>query len=197
MTRLVFIRHGITVWNAQRRYCGHKDVALSREGARQAAKLAGSLKTAEFDKIYCSDRKRAVQTCRIIFEQAKFIKVKGLKEINFGVLEGMKHKDIMLKYPDVYERWLEDPYKNHIPKAEKMKVFKKRVEGAVKRIIRSNRGKTVAIVCHGGVIGVFVCGILKSGNFWGRIPSAASVTVVEYKKGKARIKKFNDTAHLR
>ncbi len=197
MTRLVLIRHGITEWNTERRYCGHKDVDLSREGAAQAEKLGKKLKTAKFDKVYCSDRRRALQTCRIIFKQAKITKVRDLREIDFGVLEGLRYKEIMEKYADVYEKWLKDPYKNSIPKVEKMKVFKKRVELAIKNIIRLNSGKTVAIVCHGGVIGVFVSGILKAKGFWSHIPSVASITVVEYEKGKPRIKKFNDITHLR
>ncbi len=197
MTRLVLIRHGITEWNMERRYSGHKDVVLSREGIVQAEKLGNKLKAAKFDKVYCSDRRRALETCRIIFSKAKITKVRDLREIDFGALEGLRYKDVMEKYADVYEKWLKDPYKNNIPKVEKMKVFKKRVEAAVKKIVRSNFGKTVAIVCHGGVIGVFVSGILKARGFWSHIPSAASITVVEYEKGKPRIKKFNDTRHLR
>ncbi len=147
-------------------------------------KLGKSLKNISFDKIYCSDRKRALQTREILFGKSDFIKVKGLREINFGVLEGLKHDCIMKKYSKVYEEWLTDPYKGRIPKAEAMQVFKKRVMSSIKEILRLNRGKTIAVVCHGGVIGMFVSSILKSRNFWGYVPPAASVTLVECKKGK-------------
>ena len=197
MTKLVLIRHGMTGWNKQGRYCGHRDIDLSNQGRVQAKKLGKRLKAVEFDKIYCSDRRRALETGRIIFKGKKITKVKSLREINFGVFEGLKHNEIMKKYDGVYKKWLRNCYRYSIPDAEPMSVFKKRIESAMNKIVRSNPGKNVAVVCHGGVIGAFVSGILKSRNFWRHVPSAASMTVVEYKKRQPKIKKFNDIAHLR
>ncbi len=198
-TKLILIRHGITAWNKQGRYCGYKDVGLSRQGKVQAVKLRERINNISFDRIYCSDRKRALQTARIIFKKAKIARVSALREINFGVLEGLKHDEIMEKYPKAYKEWLADPYKGRIPRAEPMQVFKKRVGGAIKKIIRSNRGKTIAVVCHGGVIAIFVSSILKSRDFWSYVPSPASVTIVEYKDNKFKltsksnqIRKVND-----
>lgn len=196
MTRLVLIRHGVTGWNREKRYCGHKDIGLSNEGKSQAKLLSSSLNAVRFDKVYCSDRKRAMQTARILFREAKIIQDRGLREINFGVLEGLKHEEIMQKYADIYREWLKDSFKNNIPKAEPMSVFKQRVENTLRKIASSNPDKTIAVVCHGGVIGVFVNGISKSKKFWSCVPLPASVTTVEYNKGRPRLKKFNDTAHL-
>ncbi|MDP2910836.1 MAG: histidine phosphatase family protein [Candidatus Omnitrophota bacterium] len=195
-TQLVLIRHGITEWNKKNRYCGYKDVSLSDEGKAQAKRLASGLKSFEFHRIYSSDRKRALQTGRIIFNGAKIIKVEALREINFGCLEGLTHEEIMKKHADVYKKWLKDPFKNRIPGAEPMAVFKKRVQLAIRKIAGINRGKTVAITCHGGVIGILVSGILKSKNFWRYVPSSASMTIVEYKKGAPVIKLFNNHPHL-
>ena len=127
----------------------------------------------------------------ILFGKIKFTRVNGLREINFGVFEGLKHDEIMKKHSDLYKKWLADPYKARIPKAEPTQVFKKRVMSSIKKILRTNPGKTIAAVCHGGVIGIFLSSILKSMDFWSYVPSPASLTTVEYKKGKFRIKKFN------
>ena len=197
MTRLILIRHGVTGWNEEGRYCGRKDIGLSGQGRAQAKKLGKKLEAVRFDKIYSSDRKRARETGRIIFNGAGICRVKELMEIDFGALEGLCYEEIMNKHADVYEKWLKNPYKNNLPGAEPMNIFKKRVEGALKRIICMNPGKIVAVVCHGGVIGVFVNSILKVKNFWRYIPSPASITVVEHRRGKVRLKKFNDTSHLR
>jgi broad specificity phosphatase PhoE len=120
-----------------------------------------------------------------------------LREINFGVFEGLKHEVIMKRYADIYREWINDAFKNNIPQAEPMGLFKNRVEKTLRNIVQSNRGKTIAIVCHGGVIGVFVSGILKGRDFWRCVPSPASVTMVEHGKGKPRLRIFNDTAHLK
>jgi len=187
ISRLFLIRHGITEYNIEKRYCGFKDVSLSEQGKGQVVKLRDNLKDISFDKIYCSDRKRALMTKAILFGKAGFIKEKDLREIHFGVLEGMKHDEIVKKYGKIYHKWLENPCRNRIPKAETMQVFRKRVQKAIQRIIRSNRGKTIAVVCHGGVIGIFISSILKSNNFWRHIPSPASVTIVEHKNNKFKI----------
>ena len=195
-TKLILIRHGETLWNTQKRYCGSTDIGLSAKGKKQARRLKEKLNGMNIHKIYTSGRKRAIQTSRIILNGAKIIKVEALREINFGVFEGLTHEEIMKKHTDVYEKWLKDPFKSRIPGAESISAFKKRIQAAIKKIACISYGKTVAIVCHGGVISIFVSNMLKSRNFWRYIPSAASMTIVEYKKGVPRIKLFNYTAHL-
>ncbi|MDD5130498.1 MAG: histidine phosphatase family protein [Candidatus Omnitrophica bacterium] len=196
VTKLILIRHGITEWNKQGRYCGCQDVRLSQAGKLQVIKLRKMIKSISFDKVYCSDRKRALETRYILFGNGGFTKVKGLREINFGVFEGLKHSEIMKKYPEVYKKWLRDPYKGRVPQAEPMQIFKKRVKRVIKKILCFNRGKTVAVVCHGGVIGMLVSSILKNKNFWGYVPSPASITIVEYRSNKYKIDKFNNKAYL-
>ena len=190
-TRLIFIRHGITAWNKQRRYCGRKDVSLSRQGKAQVLKLCPGFNNIAIDRIYCSDRKRAMATRNLLFGKRHFTKEKNLREIDFGVLEGLRHEQILKKYPQAYKRWLRDPYQVSIPRAETMAAFKKRVTSAIKKIVRLNPGKTIAIVCHGGVIGIFVSSILRNRHFWKYVPSPASVTMVTYKNNKYSLDKFN------
>ena len=48
-TKLIFIRHGITKWNKERRYCGYRDVVLSNQGKEQVVKLRNCLKNISFD----------------------------------------------------------------------------------------------------------------------------------------------------
>jgi broad specificity phosphatase PhoE len=182
-TRLILIRHGITRWNKEGRYCGRIDVNLSREGRSQAKKLKTVFKAISVDRIYCSDKKRALQTCRIIFGKTKFTRLHGLREINFGAIEGLRHQEIMKKYGSIYQKWIKDPYQNHLPAAEKMNDFKKRVCSVINKIARRNPGKTVAIVCHGGGIGIFVSSIYKSNDFWHYVPKAASITMVTFRDG--------------
>jgi len=195
-TKLILIRHGITAWNQQRRYCGHKDVCLSSEGKRQAAKLRKKLESVNCDRIYVSDRKRAIQTAKIIFDGSAITQIKNLREINFGVFEGLNYEEIRKKYPSLHKKWLRDPFNNHIPKGEYLYSFKKRINSAIKRIIRLNQGKTIAVVCHGGTIAMFITSLLKKKSFWRYVPGAASVSIVEYRKNKPRLKLFNCTKHL-
>ena len=119
-----------------------------------------------------------------------------MREMHFGILEGLTHDEILKKYPEVYSRWLKNPYSVTIPGGESMPGFKKRIIKALKKIIAGYKDKTVAVVCHGGAISVFITHILKTKDFWRNIPGSASLSIIEYKKKKPKIQLLNDTSHL-
>ncbi|MBM3246096.1 MAG: histidine phosphatase family protein [Candidatus Omnitrophica bacterium] len=195
-TKLILIRHGATEWNLKRRYCGMADIKLSDKGKRQAMFLAKRLRKEKIDKIYASDRRRARETARIIFKGRDIEEVPALREISFGSFEGLTYAQIMRKNPEIYRRWLKNPFSVTIPGGESLSYLKKRTAKAFKKIISNNPDKRVAVVCHGGVISIFMNQILKTKKFWEQIPSPASVNILEYKNNKPRILAFNDTAHL-
>jgi broad specificity phosphatase PhoE len=197
-TKLILIRHGVTDWNAKKKYCGYKDVPLNADGRKQARMLRKRLSAIPIDVIYTSDLKRAVKTARLALGSAKITKIKELREINFGALEGLDHEQIMKKYPIPYTNWLKNPFKKHaLPGAECMAAFKQRITKAIKKIISAHRGKTIAVFCHGGTISVIFTNILKKKEFWRYVPKSTSVSIVEYIADKPRIKLFNCTKHLR
>lgn len=196
-TKLLLIRHGETKWNRKKRYCGHNDIGLSKRGIFQAKKLCSRLKKEIIHKVFTSDRKRAIQSAKIIFGSAKKIeKIPALREINFGCFEGLTHAQILKKHTEIYTKWLKNPHKNHIPGGEKLIDFKKRIILTIRKLLTKNLNKTIAIVCHGGSISIFVTRILKKRSFWKYVPRSASLTIVEYTGNKPKIKLFNDTAHL-
>ncbi len=197
LTTLYLIRHGVTVWNKKKKYCGRINVPLSLHGKRQAAKLSQKLKPVSFDKIYSSDKKRAIQTAKIVFKKKRISIVKELQEVNFGVMEGLTFEQILKKYPEAFNKWLKNPYRNCMPQAESLKKFGIRIKKAINGIIRDNKGKTIAVVCHGGTISIFITALLKNKRFWGYIPEPTSISVVEYKKNKPSIKLLNNSEHLK
>jgi probable phosphoglycerate mutase len=68
MLRLLLVRHGETEWNAQHRYQGQTDVALSGIGIQQAKLLANRLSSEPLDAVYASDLQRAWQTAQIVMQ---------------------------------------------------------------------------------------------------------------------------------
>ncbi|MBU1125042.1 MAG: histidine phosphatase family protein [Candidatus Omnitrophica bacterium] len=195
-TTLYLIRHGITEWNIKKRYCGFYDIALSRQGTSQAKRLRRRLNGETIDTIYSSDRKRALQTARILFGKRKIHVVNGLREMHFGIFEGLTHTQILKKHGELYRKWLRHPFTTTIPKGEKLSEFRKRSVMAIQKIVSQNNSGTIAIVCHGGVISAFFTYLRKNRNFWKQIPSAASVSIVEYRRSKPIIKVQNDISHL-
>jgi broad specificity phosphatase PhoE len=88
------VRHGVTIWNRERRYQGHIDVPLSAEGQVQAELTAEYL--AEFPITHCftSDLTRAFETARPIAHGLGFAPepASDLREASKGALEG-KYRD--------------------------------------------------------------------------------------------------------
>ena len=116
--------------------------------------------------------------------------------MDFGVFEGLTYKQVMKKYPAIYKKWLSNPFGTSIPEGEGLSAFGMRVSGAIKRILSCNRGKTVAVISHGGAISIFVNKITKSGDFWGLMPSSASISIIEFTGGRPKVRLLNDTTHL-
>ncbi len=195
-TTLLLIRHGQTAWNSQKKYCGYKDVALNTTGKKQAALLHTRLKDKPIHKIYASDKLRALQTAQIIFKGRTIEQITDLREMHFGCFEGLKHRQIMKKYTTLYSAWLKDPFSVSIPKGEKVTDFRKRVVKAIKNIVAGNANKTIAVVCHGGTISIYITHLLKTRDFWKQIPRSTAISIIDYRNNKPEIKIFNDTGHL-
>ena len=196
-TKLYIIRHGSTEWNAKKRYCGFLDLALNKKGKVQAKRLRRRLKNETVHKVYSSDRRRAIETAGIVFKGYDIEKVADLREMHFGIFEGLTYRQILRKFPKTYKKWIENPFETIIPGGESLNILKKRVLRAFRKIILRHPNQTVAIVCHGGAISALINHILKSKDFWKYIPHSTSLTVLESSRNKKiKISLLNDTAHL-
>ncbi len=195
-TKLILIRHGQTEWNLKKKYCGFTDIGLNATGRAQVKKLQKKLENYKINIIYSSDRKRAIQSAKILFNKREMKIIPDLKEVGFGIFEGLSYKQIMKKHGLLYSKWLSKPYSISLPKGESLKILEKRVSKAIRKIASLHKNKVIAIVCHGGVTSVFLNHIMKTKDFWGRVTDSASLTIVEFKNNKWKIILFNDTKHL-
>ncbi len=66
--KITFVRHGETDWNKAGRIMGQTDLPLNETGLKQAEEIAQELK-GEFDVIFTSSKKRALQTASRIKER--------------------------------------------------------------------------------------------------------------------------------
>ena len=147
MKRVVFIRHGATAGNLQKRYIGRTDEPLCPYGQAQAASLAGM----EADRIVVSPMLRARQTAAFSFPGREFEIAEDLRETDFGEFEG-KTANELADNAD-YTQWVNGGCVGLIPGGESVSDFKARCCQAFLRIMeQSPADSTTAIVTHGGVI---------------------------------------------
>ncbi|MCK9578153.1 2,3-diphosphoglycerate-dependent phosphoglycerate mutase [bacterium] len=112
MYKLVIVRHGQSVWNAQNIFTGWTDVELSPEGIEEA-RLAGLiLKKAGyvFDMAFTSVLSRAIKTLEIVLKEMELsIPIEyswRLNERHYGALQGMNKFEIRDKYGETqFMQW--------------------------------------------------------------------------------------------
>jgi alpha-ribazole phosphatase len=198
MTTLFLIRHGQTDSNRYRKYNGWGDPPLNAEGRRQAEKLQERLQSTVIDAVFASDLQRASQTARIVFQEKAAVPLSGLREVNFGVLEGLNYEQIMAKYADVYTRWVEAPWEVTLPEGEVFRDFVLRVRDTLKGILSNSQGRSIAVVSHSAPIRVILCDALgRNVNEFASIPQEnCGLNIIEYHGGQAQVKVINDTGHL-
>eukprot|EP01128_Nolandella_sp_AFSM9_P010224 TRINITY_DN7037_c0_g1_i1.p1 TRINITY_DN7037_c0_g1~~TRINITY_DN7037_c0_g1_i1.p1 ORF type:complete len:841 (-),score=260.30 TRINITY_DN7037_c0_g1_i1:78-2600(-) len=105
--KIVFLRHGESVWNKEGKFTGWTDVDLSPVGVQEAT-LAGETLKKEgfvFDSAYTSVLKRAIRTLWITLETTGqyWIPVERswrLNERHYGALQGLNKKETAAKHGD-------------------------------------------------------------------------------------------------
>lgn len=159
MTRILLIRHGESIWNADGRWQGQADPALTDRGRAQARAAAGSI--GQVDAVVTSDLERAAETGAIM---ARLLGVDHvateprLRERDAGPLSGLTRNEIHGAFPGL----LHDDPGGFTPGSdgrpswpdgwESDAALWERVEVALLAIGRLVPDGDVLVVTHGGVI---------------------------------------------
>ncbi|MBP2097818.1 2,3-diphosphoglycerate-dependent phosphoglycerate mutase [Enterococcus rivorum] len=113
MLKLVFVRHGLSEWNALNQFTGWVDVDLSETGVEEAQAAGQKIKDAgiQFDVAYTSVLKRAIKTCNYVLEGSDQLwipqyKSWRLNERHYGALQGLNKEETAAKYgADQVQLW--------------------------------------------------------------------------------------------
>lgn len=200
-TTLYLVRHGETEWNRQFRFQGCKDIELSNEGKEQALFLKLRF-NGNFDIIYTSPLKRALETANIISNEFGFepIILNDIREINFGKWEGLTIKEIAENYPEEFKVWKTD--KDEAPMCEgdlSLRNASIRAKQAIIDVVKQNKNKTVVIVAHGGIIKAGMLGIfeLDMCMYHKMVLGNTAIVQIDFNEDlEPKLVKFNDTSHL-
>ena len=107
MRRLVLLRHGQSTWNAENRFTGWHDVALTelgRDEARRAGQLLGDAGV-DVDVVHASLQQRAITTANLALEEVGRLWVPQhrhwrLNERHYGDLQGRNKAETAARYGD-------------------------------------------------------------------------------------------------
>ena len=158
-SRVLFVRHGQSEWNALGRWQGQADPPLSELGRAQARAAAHSL--GAVDAIFASDLQRAAETAAIISAAlgvGPVIVDPDLRERDAGEWSGLTRDEIHDRYPgylpdDRHRAFAPDGGKPKRPPGwEADEHLVERVLRAVQRIHTALPDGEALAVTHGGVI---------------------------------------------
>ncbi|WP_066635454.1 alpha-ribazole phosphatase [Desulfolucanica intricata] len=199
--RVYLVRHGETVWNAEMRFQGHADVALTETGQKQAWALSKRMSKETIHAFYSSDLKRAYDTARVLAEPhgIEVQKIPNLREINFGLWEGLTFNEIINKFGQKAAKWWDNPSVTRIPGGETLQEVAERCFRALKLIVQDHLGQQVVIVAHGGTIRSIISTVLglDLNQYWRLRSDNASLNIIDFPDwSKGVLVLFNDCNHL-
>lgn len=184
--KIYIVRHGETEENLKKTYYGTIDCSLTSLGKLQGEKIGQNLSKVKFQKIFCSEKKRAKDTLSYICGEENIIIDKRLNERNFGDFEGKTYKELQKEYNEEYQNWTEKWIDYIPPKGESFKEFYERIRTFMEDLkdIESD-GENVLIVTHGGVVRAIYCYILDGilDNYWRFSSRNADLSIISINQG--------------
>lgn len=180
-TRVLLIRHGETAWNALGRWQGNAPVPLNEAGLAQARALATYLAAQPWriDVIYSSPLPRARQSAQAIAD-ALGLPVRTddrLREVDLGDWQGLNRAEVEAWDAERYAAYVADWYNVAPPNGESRRALQARARAAFDDITARHPGATIAIVSHGGTLGMLLESLL--GPVERPSLSNTSITVLE------------------
>ena len=157
----IWIRHGMTKGNREKRYVGGRtDEGLCAQGRQALEEMRGRNLYPEADRVYISPMKRCLETAAILYPDREGRIVEGFRECDFGLFEN-KNDEELSPLP-FYRDWVNGNGKAPFPEGEDPKAFKRRCRQTLIHLMAREEmpGKT-AFVVHGGVIMAVLSGLCE------------------------------------
>lgn len=156
-TYICVARHGETDWNVSGILQGWLDVPLNDQGRRQACEMAAGFTNLRFAKVCSSPLVRSRETAEIIARSLRLAPPEiheGLKERNFGIIQGMPKAELAELNPVLLQQILKRNPATDFEQGESMDEFADRVLQAIAEIARPNSGKRILAITHGWIMDV-------------------------------------------
>ncbi|MDR1514947.1 MAG: histidine phosphatase family protein [Synergistaceae bacterium] len=203
--RIFLIRHGETDWNKVFRYQGISDVPLNGEGLEQARKLAVRLSRVLPDRVLASPLSRAARTAEVIMElnaSDTVIETRSeLKEMSFGIWEGLTVAEIREIDLETYEKWRLAPFSCSPAGGDDYdSIFERSKLFASQLVNEGTPGQNTFVVAHGGVLRAIAAALLELGDMdllWKARFDNCSITIIDIWGTRPSLLLSNDTWHLR
>lgn len=188
--KLVIVRHGQSVWNAENRFTGWINVDLAPKGIAEAKEAGEKLKGYKFDKGFTSALMRAQKTLHLLLEvtgqtDLDITEDEKLNERMYGDLQGQNKDEAREQFGaeqvHIWRRSFDSPP----PGGESLKGTADRVLPYYKEAIEPElkAGKTVIVAAHGNSLRALIMYLEKL--------SPEEILKTEVPTGKPKLYEFD------
>ena len=167
----------------EKRLQGTLPIPLSDCGREALRKVAVHLRQEGAEAIYSSGNESSGPTAGFLSElcDLKDKKITGMCELNCGLWQGLRIREIKKRYGRAYRQWRNDPLSVCPPEGESVADAFERVKESLRTIIRKNKYKAAAIVAGPMVAAMIECAITNQPLevFWDIVDSNCAVKKFE------------------
>ncbi|MCB9235809.1 MAG: histidine phosphatase family protein [Bacteroidia bacterium] len=203
MLELYFLRHGQTEFNLKGIVQGRGvDSDLNEEGRAQGEAFYRAYRNEGFNGLVVSNLKRTYQTIEPFIREEKrpLLKLEGLDELSWGVMEGMSSSPEMhAKYLELNREWGAGNLHARVEAGESPLDCWNRAQQSLEIIQKEFPSGKVLVCTHGRMLRIILSEILGYGmanmNLFPHENTALNV-VRFLESGKAFAVKLNDLTHL-
>lgn len=149
--KVIFIRHGKTAGNLEKRYIGRTDEPLCEQGRNELLERRAAGIYPQADCVFCSPMKRCAETAELLYPGHRPVLVRDLRETDFGIFEGKNYAE--LNGDPAYQSWIDSGGTAAPPGGEGKAEFAERCCESFWDALRDCAEDTcAAFVVHGGTI---------------------------------------------
>lgn len=201
-TRVYLVRHAQQDIDPAGPVGAMVDPPLSALGTRQAVAAGRALAGVKLDAIYCSPLRRAHDTAAA---------VEAGRGLDLTVVDDLREVEIWRDMPQemsvrdhlganylmaLRDRMVNERSWDVYPFSEPSAAFKRRTVNAIEAILAAHPARTIAIVCHGGVINAYTGHLIHTPYDMFFRPAHASISLAVAGLGRRVLRYLNDVNHL-
>lgn len=180
MGKLILVRHGQTDMNVEGIYFGWLDPSLNAMGREQGKRARDVVKKLNYHNIYSSDLKRASETAEYVnYLDQNIVFDRRLRELNFGIFEGLSYEEIQKKYPEEYKKSERDWERYNFVNGESPRDLQKRTIDFVESL---DLERDNLVVTHWGVINCILSWYFSKEleSYWKYSVENGGVCIIEF-----------------
>jgi len=161
MARVFLMQTGRTTFEEQSRIESVAGAPLTPQGVAEVQEQARRLADSEIDAVYTSQGEAERQSARLAADilGLKVHTTSNLREIDYGLWQGLTLAELKRRQPKVYRQWTDEPMSVCPPGGETMREAGDRVRAAVKSIVKRHRDETLLVVLRPVAMGLLRCAL--------------------------------------